>query len=160
MSLLRKASMVAGLTVVFAGTANASFVYSFTNATLFDFKFTAPSLLNVTTTIGNADLSDVVNHTPPADTLSLSSVQIFNPYTASPTIALFFTGGTLNSYTMNSWPGPFDHVGTYSYFTGAKLIISETSAVPEPSSLLLVLTALGGLCLVRSRVAIKAAATA
>lgn len=155
MTFLRKAFIAVGLTLVLAGTARADFLYSFMFATYMDFKFMAPSLLNVTTTIEHADLFDVVNHTNPLANLTLDRVQIGNPYSTAPYVRLIFAGGQIGSYTANDWPGPFDHVGTYNYFTGTdRLTISEIAPapVPEPSSFMLVLTALGGLWLVGSRV--------
>ena len=154
MSLLRNGLIVAVLTLCLAGTARADFLYSFdSSAASFpsvDFKFIVPSLLNVTTTIAQIDLFDVVYHV--ADE-TLDTVDMIDPEDAMPQIQVNFPGGgSLASVLYFNWPGPFDHVGSYTHPGGSILTISEAAATPEPTSLMLLATALGGVWFVRSRV--------
>ena len=118
--------------------AQASLIYDVATFTFgshipFEYSFTEPNFLTITTTIPAADITII---TSPG--CSINSVTITDPFSASPTIGESLGSPCSSSSTLFNLVGPFDHVGSYS--NGALLptiLTISGTPVPEPSALLL-----------------------
>lgn len=153
-----------GLALGVATPASADFLYTF-NVTFSDsvasysgqLQFTEPALLTSPTTVSsfltntltatNASGSALANSICAAP-MAGQTCSLFGVTVPGPNVEVAFLS-PINIALSNPLP-PFTSTGTFTN-SFATLVITSQAAVPEPSALLLLATALGALALIRIR---------
>ena len=149
MTFLRRVITLTLLLLAVGATAGASVLYDFhwdappglfsVPAGVYAFTFEVPGLLTTTTAIGPSQL--LATSDPVADDF-IGGVAIGDPLSVSPTVEMNFPGLNAPSFIgIGAWSGPFNSPGSYASTAPGTptltIIQSDSAAVPEPASMLL-----------------------